>query len=181
VRSADGGRVHARLEVEPGGWLASIEVVGEGLVGRARHGAPAPPLESGFGVSDVAIVSPDFQERGLTLEAALLPSLRLRRNEVVGVYFEIYGVDAEEEVTVTLAGDGGQPSVLGRVTSIFRRGQGAAAALVWHEPAGGNGAIAPRFLVLDLRSLPAGTPRLEITVTRADGSSVSAATAIQLR
>jgi hypothetical protein len=180
VRSADGGRVHARIEADAGGYLASIEVMGDGLVGRARHGAPVPPLEGGFGVSDLVLLSPDFQERGLSIEAALLPSLRLRRDEVVGVYFEIYGVDPEEDLTVTLMSEGGQSSVLGRLTGLFRRGAGAPAALAWQEPAGGE-EFARRFLVLDLRSLPAGTRRLEIGVTRADGTAVTASREIELR
>ncbi|MEX1181835.1 MAG: hypothetical protein WEF86_01270 [Gemmatimonadota bacterium] len=51
------GTIRAEMFVDSAGHVASIEVHGAGVVGRARHGAPAPALVNGFGISDLALVN----------------------------------------------------------------------------------------------------------------------------
>jgi hypothetical protein len=173
----------ASVEVEEGGYLASLEVIGPEDVARARHGAPAPSLENGFGVSDLALVDGRFEVDALSLEEALLPSLTLPREGQVGLYFEMYGVTEDEVLEVELTARAIQTSIVGRVLSALRLRSGSSPLRVtWTEPADpGEEALVRRFFLLEAGSLPAGVSELTLTVHREDGLRASVSREVRRR
>lgn len=176
------GDVRAELVVDDGGYVASLEAVAHGAVGRVRHGVPAPRLVDGFGVSDLALVrdGPDVEE--VRLLDLLLPSTTLLREAKVALYFEVYGV-LDENLRVTLSAERENRSLLARVTSIFG-GSGPPINLEWMESARASdtpyGPVVRRFLDLDLSGLPAGDHRLVLEVRRADGRMARASRMLRI-
>jgi hypothetical protein len=183
ARVDDSAVFRASASVEDGSWIASIEIAGPQLVGRARHGAPAPPLTNGFGLSDLALVDADYKSRSLRLEDALLPTPRIERGEPVGVHFEIYGVSEQEKIEVALTGESiGRASFFSRVLgAIGLRSQPPPLHVIWEEilePAGER--TLDRFFLLDADNLHYGENRLTLAVTRADGTTVRASRMVQI-
>jgi hypothetical protein len=174
----------ASMRVPDGGYLASLEVVGEDLIGRARHGVPAPPLVEGLGLSDLALVDVRFEEEEMELEAALLPSLALERGASVGLYFEVYGVRREERLAFALTAEPTErPSSFRRLLAAFGMGSEAQSVEVtWQEEI--EEAAEPavtRLLSLDTGGLSPGETRLTLTVTTGDGRTHSVGRRIRIR
>jgi len=108
------------LEVEPGRYVSSLEVVD--LDGRqawrARQGVVQRPIVPGLvEVSDLMILKEDAPLPE-TLEDALpylRPGVRVHAGERFPVIWEVYGLRIEEPVTVTVGFSRGRPGFLERV------------------------------------------------------------------
>src|SRR5690606_15478509 len=164
-------------------WVASIEVVGEGFRGRARHGAPPPVLENGFGVSDVVLFDDRSDLGHVTLLDAMLPSASLTGRVSVGVYFEVYGIREDEPLRITIAGERLGGSFLRRITrAVLRRKPDRPLRLNWTEGARGTVAGAlQRSLTIDLSDLPDGDYRLALTIERGEGEAVTSSRVIRVK
>lgn len=126
----DGGEAHSVTGTEregvltmvapPGRYVSSLEVFGEGAkrAWRARQGVAQGALVRGLvAVSDLLILSPDA---GLpeTLDDAVplaRPGIRIAPGERFTVVWEVYGLQVQEEVQVTLGFTSGRPGFLARV------------------------------------------------------------------
>jgi hypothetical protein len=170
------------VRVDSGAYLASVEVVGERAIGRARHGAPAPPLVDGFGVSDIALVDERFEADSTNLAEALLPTPTIPRRGRVGVYFEVYGVAEDESLDVGISAEQLGRSLVRRVLGVFGRGSSAPLRVTWQESAEPTSGLAlRRFLLLDAATLPVGRQRVLLTVRRANGATASIARLVEVR
>jgi hypothetical protein len=175
------GAFRARAVVDSGGYLASIEVIGTEDVGRARYGAPPQPLLDGFGLSDLALLVPRFEEEGLALEDALFPAATAPRDEPVGVYFEVYGASPDETLDVTLEAEKLNPSFFQRITRSLGLSSKTPFRLAWQEPVEVEDGIAKRFIVIDGGALSGGEHELTVTVRRADGAIATVSRLARLR
>ena len=142
--------------------------------GRARQGVRAAVPANGLALSDILLVEPDERPRTLT-EAVehLLPDGQLESQRRVTLFWEVYGLEAGAlpRVTVTVArirasrtrrlaeklGLRDEPPTV--------HADWAADAPVSHTTAGS--------LTFDLRDRPAGTWRVSIAVTTADGTAAT--------
>ena len=183
ARVGANGVVRASLELDSAEWVASIEAVGEGFRARARHGAPPPVLENGFGVSDVVLFDDRYDLGDVTLVDAMLPSASLTGRLSVGVYFEVYGVREDEPLRITIAGERIGGSFFRRITrAVLRRKPERPLRLKWTEGARGSVAGAmQRSLTIDLSDLPNGDYRLALTIERGEGEAVTSSRVIRVK
>jgi hypothetical protein len=156
-------------------------VIGTEDVGRARYGAPPQPLLDGFGLSDLALLVPRFEEEGLALEDALFPAATAPRDEPVGVYFEVYGASPDETLDVTLEAEKLNPSFFQRITRSLGLSSKTPFRLAWQEPVEVEDGIAKRFIVIDGGALSGGEHELTVTVRRADGAIATVSRLARLR
>jgi hypothetical protein len=173
----------AAARVDSAAYLASIEVVGERVVGRARYGAPAPLLERGFGVSDIALVDTRIETDSTSLEDALLPAATLAAGTRVGVYFEVYGVMPDETLNIEIAGQPLNRSFINRVMGSLRMKSAAPPLRVrWQEGVDRTASMrVQRFFDLDTATLPSGENRVTLTVRRANGQIAQVMRQIYIR
>jgi hypothetical protein len=178
----DSSRVlRASLRVDSSEYIASIEVIGTGHVARARFGAPAPPLDGGFGISDLALVDSGFERDSLTLESALFPSHEFSADAHVGLYFEVYGADEREVIDIAFTTEKTNAGFFERIGRFLRvTSPSGPSEVSWSEPAGDNEPVTRRFLDLDLAALGPGGHRLMLTVRRADGQRATATRTITI-
>lgn len=170
------GTVRADLELEQGDWVASIELIQhKEWIGRARYGVPAPGVdESGFGISAPVLVDERFERGGVQLRSALLPTTELTGYTSVGVYFEMYGLEAGETVQVRLTGIPLrlERSFFGRIADALGVSSHTPPLRIeWSEPV--DGAVpgrTERLLNVDLRGLRRGEYELSLEVERASGA-----------
>jgi hypothetical protein len=174
------GVVRARTELDAPGSVASLEVSGDGWVGRARHGLRPPVLADGFGVSEPVLVD-ERLEGGLPLPDALLPSTQLGSRTRVGVYFEVYGVSRDEPLRVGVSAERTNRSLLRRLTGALRLTTDATLDVNWQEAADTPAAnLMTRYLAVDLGGLDDGDYRLTLRVERASGVAATSARVISL-
>jgi hypothetical protein len=171
------GVVRAHAEVPDENWIASFELLGEGWRGRARHGAPAPSLDGGFGVSAPLLVSEAPKEPGVLLSEVILPTTEVRNSRSVPLYFEIYGAARGEELemSVTLSRTGGTESFFARIGRVlgFGSDRGGATKVTWADRLENvTTGYAPRFLNLDIGEVEPGQYTLTLRVLRSNGISV---------
>jgi hypothetical protein len=179
-RIEDVGIVRATAELADAGWIVSLEVRGGAWTGRARYGAPAPPLVDGFGMSDPLLMDERF-ETGLALSDAVLPSTQLSGRSRVGVYFEVYGTERDEPLRVSVSAERTNRSLFRRLTGALRLTTDASVDVNWVEAAErGSGGWMPRYLTVDLSSLDEGDYRLTVQVQRASGVTATSARVIRL-
>jgi hypothetical protein len=179
------GAARARVDLEEGDWIASFELAGDGWRGRARHGAPPPPLVDGFGVSDPVLVDGRVPEDAEALLQNMLPSTVLRDRSPARVYLEVYGVAENEPLrfAATVGPANETPSLLRRIGRALRLSSGARppVVLAWTEPAENvQGRTLRRFLDLDLGDLGNGEYRLEIEVARSSGEAAVSSRMLRL-
>jgi hypothetical protein len=174
-----GDVMRASASLDHGDWVASFEMAGEDWIGRARYGAPAPKLMDGFGLSTPALVDERFEERGMSLVEALLPSTSLSSPRV-GVYFEIYGVTDGEPLQVSVLAVSAETSMVRRFTNLLRLTSDVALNVGWSEPATKFDGRMERFVALDLRALQDGEYNLAVTVQRVDGASATSARSLRV-
>src|SRR5690606_16238873 len=183
ARVGANGVGRASLELDSAEWVASIEVVGEGVRGRARHGAPPPVLENGFGVSDVVLFDDRYDLDDVALLDAMLPSASLTGRVSVGVYFEVYGAREDEPLRITIAGERIKESFFRRITrAVLRRRPKRPLRLKWTEGARKtvDGAM-QRSLTIDLSDLPDGEYRLALTIERGGGEAVTSSRVVRVK
>jgi hypothetical protein len=166
------GVVRAEARLESGDWMASLELQARGWVGRARHGAPAPALAGGFGVSDPVLVDERFDAGTLALRDAILPTTDLTGRGRAGVYFEVYGVAPEEPLRVSVSAERTDRSLLQRALGALRLSSTVTLAVNWLEPAETpTPGTMPRYLGLDVSGLSSGEYRLRVAVEREGGAT----------
>jgi hypothetical protein len=168
------GVVRARAELGKGEWMMSLEMLGSDWRGRARHGAPAPELRDGFGLSAPVLVDERFERDSLPLAEAMLPTTTITGRGGVGVYFEVYGAEAGEPLRFAVStARVDAPSLFGRVARALRLSSGPSSPVTvdWSEPAERT---APermaRNIGVEFGGLENGAYELTVTVLRADGT-----------
>ena len=154
--------------------------------GRSRYAVvpPSPLLELPAGeiaLSDLALYRGGTEMPG-SLDQ-LLPlmhsSLRLPRGDRIGLFWEVYGVNAGEPFDVEVRVESESQSLLRRLGAIAGIvDPPSAVAIRWREPGparagppfleGGVG-VQPHSFVLDARSLPSGRYLLTVRVSRQGG------------
>jgi hypothetical protein len=176
------GVVRAVVDIPDGEWVASLEILGEGWVGRARFGAPARKLAAnGFGMSDPVLVEERFESGDVSLNQAMLPSTRLSAGGRVGLYFEVYGVEASESLRIAVAAERTDASFFSRIKSALRLTSAVALELDWSEAADTPMTrLMQRYLTLDLAGLDPGEYRLKVAVERSGGAVASSTRMITL-
>jgi hypothetical protein len=108
------------LEGPPGRYISSIELLepSEGRAWRARQGVVQGSLTRGLvAVSDLLLLREDAPLPETLDEALALarPGIRISREERFSIVWEVYGLQVEEEVRVTLGFTQGRPGFLTRV------------------------------------------------------------------
>jgi hypothetical protein len=182
------GVVRASVSLPEGEWLASVEVSGDGWRGRARHGAPAPVLERGFGVSSPLLIANAESRRASTSAAddppddrallqTMLPDIQLEGGRAVGLYFEVYGAARSEMLSFTVHVEAVkvERSIFGRLGRALGLGSGDGLAKVtWSEAATVDDQRLTRQAIdLAIPDLGAGDYRVVIEVRRPDGQTAT--------
>jgi hypothetical protein len=162
-------RVSSRLGA--GEWLAGIELAGPDWLGRVRQGLPAPRLEAGFGVSDPVLVDERLETAQVSLADAMLPSAAVSGRRV-GIYFEVYGVQLEEPLQISVSAERTDRSLFGRIASALRLSSNASTSVRWLEVTPSQGTMT-KHIALDLGPLDAGSYRIVIDVERETGARAS--------
>lgn len=164
-----------RLSVpDTDGRLASLEVIGPGNVARARFAmAPLPPLDEGFGLSDIALVNAGAEPDTAAIEESLLPFRKFTRDQPVGVYLEAYGLRPGEHVDVTLTLGEQGVGVFGKIGRFLHLSSGPQPVKVtWRGQASdvqGSTGPTPLFVTVDLKNVSSGDRRMVVEVKRSDG------------
>jgi hypothetical protein len=182
----DMGVARAASMVRDGEWVASIEVRGDDWSGRARHGAPAPVLTDGFGLSTPVLTEePRESPVGSPLRDVLLPSSDLASRARVGVYFEVYGVASDEllNMRISLESPEANGSLLSRIGRALRlvSGPSSTVRLELMQPADLMlPGVSSHHLVIDAGSRSPGVYELVVEVERASGSITRSSTPIRI-
>ena len=156
--------------------LVGIEAVdARGTVARARGGLPA--LDSGrVTLSDPLLVRfPGVELPGNRDEAvaAMRGKTTIERGNEMQVYWEVYGLEGEERMDVSVSVEGTREGMPTRILRTLGAGaDGAAAVVTWVEPI--SGPTHPMALAIDIRSLEDGDYNLTLAVAATDGSRATA-------
>jgi hypothetical protein len=172
-------RFRATIPYEP--HLVSLEAL-HGRLGaaRARFGV-APPAREGFGISDALLFEweDDLPDRLDAVHPRMLGSTRLAAADAVGVYWELYGVEAGEAVRVAIAAEPGRSGLLRRMgTALGLVAPRERLEFAWSEAPPGEEA-AGRTLRLDLSQLPPGEYTIRVRVD-ARGRAAVAERAVEI-
>lgn len=171
------GTARVQMHVPNDAWLVSVEAVGPRGAFRSRFGHRLPEsTQGGLGLSDLLLFEwqDDVEESVEAVVPRMFGSSTLARTREVGVFWEVYGVDEESALNVSL-------SVRGLDNGLFRR-LGEAIGLVdrqtpvsidWTDASGTTGVLA-KSLRLDFSSLPDGRYELDLRV--GDGTEETVAT-----
>ena len=161
--------------------LVSVEGFAPGSgAARARYASgPAPMRAQRLGLSDVLLLDGSQGEDLGTLDDAAryaASSSRVPRNGAVGLYWEIYGLEADDSVSYSLStAEGRVASPIGRLGRALGMVAGDSASVQWTEHRGTSEAITGRSIVLSLSGLPTGKHliRLRVRVRGQEPVSVS--------
>lgn len=168
--------------------LLSLELLGDSAhAARARFAVRPPPLDGGFGVSDLLLFrgtagtdSASDSHADAALDAALAGTVGA--DEVaapgrLGVYWELYGLPpGVQAVATSLHVVGEDPGWLGRAWDRLRRlPPRAPVRLRWTDLATGGDGYAARAVTVELPALPPGRYRLELRVAVDDGARAATA------
>jgi hypothetical protein len=115
------GVLRAGVTLPEDAWIVSIEALAPEVRGRARLGAPPPPLVEGFGISRPVLMPADFDPDEGDVLASMLPGRTVPGDGSVGLYLELYGVEAGQTAQMALTHDPGERerSFFGRIASVF--------------------------------------------------------------
>ena len=166
--------------------LVGIELLDDSAgAARDRFAVAPPPLDRGFGLSDLLLYEPRGDADTTLDAAAARPStgLRLRSDHQLGVLWELYGLpDGPRPVRMELALHGGRAGWFTRTWSRLRGRARAATPLHmrWTDVPQGAGTRS-RAVLLGLPSLRAGDYTLELTATAPDGRTAVATRALHVR
>jgi hypothetical protein len=151
--------------------LVSIEALAAGLgAARARFATGPPPMPAQrVALSDVLLLD-RADSLPTQLNAAVphaAPGSTTTKGRVLGVFWEVYGLAANDTVTFALSATEIATSTLtriGRVLGVTR--DAPAPRIVWTEPMAAPNAIEGRSVAIDLSALGTGryTMRLEVSV-----------------
>ena len=120
-------------------------------------------------LSDLLLFSAADSSAEFTLESVASRALatgRIATGEKLGLFWEMYGLEANERVTATV---GLVPADAGVLRRFFERARLAAPRtpvhLQWSDAPEVRGSVGGRVLVLDLSEIPAGRYTVELSVT----------------
>ena len=159
-------------------YLVSVEAVTDDAgAGRARFGAGLPEGgEGGLALSDVLLFewAEEAPEESLDgVQPRMLPTTRLEEGAEVGLYWEVYGTDADQPLTIAVRTRPEDPGLLSRIGRALRLTRGDDGVQVSWEDAADAGPHTSRTLRVDLGGLPAGQHTLEVTVETPDGRATA--------
>ena len=150
--------------------IVSVEAMDSAArrVARARTAARPPASTGRISISDLLLFD-DPKSLPETLEEAApraRGSLRVDRSTPIGVYWEMYGVDASGEqlaytLTVTREGTSWARRAAEKLRVMDRR---APVRMQWNEPSARPGAARSRALAVDLSMMPEGRYRIALTL-----------------
>jgi hypothetical protein len=99
----------------------------------------------------------------------------------MGIYFEIYGADADEPLRISVSALPMHRSLLGRITDALGFTSQVSTRATWEEAPGTPGAgFTPRYLGVDLGTLDSGEHSLTLRVERADGTVATSSRRIRI-
>ena len=152
---------------------------------RDRFAVVPPPLDRGFGLSDLLLYETRSTADTTLGAAAARPATgrRVRAGDQLGVLWELYGLpDGAAPVRMELALRGGRPGWLARAWAQLRGTSRADTPLHmrWTDVPLGTGPRR-RTVLLRLPSLSAGDYALELTATAADDRTVSVRRSLRIR
>jgi hypothetical protein len=171
----EAGIVRARANVVDAEWMVSLEMLGHGWRGRARHGSPGPTSISGFGVSNVVLVDSAFRESAPDVPGRMLSSTAVRASDdLLRAYFEVYGVQQDEVLDLSMTLVPMRPeSWLSRLSRFLGLGSAGRTpgAVRWSEAVDSNqSGFVQRTIGVSITELEAGDYELTVTVTRPSGA-----------
>jgi hypothetical protein len=166
-------------------YVASFEVLGEGVYG--RHRVVLEPLEvleqEAASVSDVLLYQPrgNHEADSLVIAAGMMRGTTvLEQGERPGLYWEAYGAPPDVEVTTELEiereGGGGFFARIGRLFGGGGGGRGK-----WSWTAASPGAVFPKAVTLDLGDLDRGEYTLVLRVSWAGQEPVETRRVFEVR
>ena len=167
--------------VEDAARVVSLESSGPDVRGRSRLGAIAPVLVDGFGISKPLLVRGEFDPETDDLLEAMVPSTALPRNGGAGLYIELYGVEAGQQVRMTLTYELGEVrrSFFGRIASALGIGGGPSGpvSVEWTEQLenvqDGVGSV---VVAADLGDLPDGEVEISVAAVLGERTASTATT-----
>ena len=156
--------------------LVAIETVDDrGTAARARVGLGALARD-GLGLSDPLLVEASADDLPRTREdalAAMRGSTTVEWGREIVVYWEVYGLDDQERIEVSVGVSGGRDAVTTRILSALGvRSEAAAPVVAWSEPASGR--VHPMAIAIDMRALHDGDYTLVLSVSTAGGATATA-------
>ena len=138
-------------------YVASLEVITEAGIGWHRE-MIQPLATEGAGLSDILLYEPQGRNEPDSLMAAastMLPTTEIHSLSQLGLYWEVYGAEADVgvEFQLRLEKEGG--GFVERLRRLLPGGEEEApGTLSWEEPA--TGPVSPKAIVLDVEGLEPG-------------------------
>jgi hypothetical protein len=182
------GDIYVEFASLPAGrTFVSMEVLSRdsSLAGRVRFGAGPPPMpEQRVTMSDALLFAPrarlptDLEEAGVLA----LGNAFLERGGRAGIYWEVYGLVAGEQPTVTISMTMESPGIfrsLGR--AITGRPAVDRLSVEWDEAPSDGGAVGVRATNLDLAALATGVYTLSLQVQVAGQQTLSTSRLVEIR
>lgn len=156
--------------------LVAIETIDDrGTAARAREGLGALARD-GLGLSDPLLVEASVDDLPETREealAAMRGSTRVEWGREIVVYWEVYGLQDQERIEVSVGVSGERETVTTRIMSALgARTEAAAPVVTWSEPA--SGGVHPMAIAIDVRALQDGDYTLVLAVSTASGGAATA-------
>ena len=156
--------------------LVAIETVDDrGAAARAREGLGVLARD-GLGLSDPLLVEGSADDLPGTREealAAMRGSTRVDWGREIVVYWEVYGLQDQERIEVSVGVSGEREAVTTRIMSALGvRSEAAAPVVAWSELA--TGSVHPMAIAIDVRALQDGDYTLVLAVSTASGGTATA-------
>ncbi|MFC1790918.1 hypothetical protein ACFL0I_00415, partial [Gemmatimonadota bacterium] len=176
-----------RTEVVFAGLLANrIQLLGLEILtpsGTARHRRPLMPLDpAGPAISDLLLfrpLGPELPVTRLQAMGMMLPSMRVGSESPLGVYWEAYGIDPEDEIHFTWLLEARGGGLLNRLSQAVRVAGGPPRQFTWTEPMG-EGAPPHRAITLQLGGIGRGDYDLTLEMALPDGQVLSRTVRIEV-
>lgn len=168
--------------VAPVPLIVAIEAFGDrDAAARLRLGVL--PLATGaVALSDVLVLSPRTPELPASLDEAMAsmhPQTWIGNAGELIVYWEIYGIEANEMVEITVALQQGGAGLLTRVLRTLGTRPGAPATTVsWSEPV--SGPTHPMAMTVDVNRLEPGNYELKVDIRAPDGATSTTTRSVRL-
>ena len=162
--------------------VVAIEAFGDrSEAARLRQGV-LPLATDGVALSDVLMLDPRLSELPADREEAaesMLPQTWIGNAGELAVYWEIYGIEADEMVQITVALETGGAGLLTRVLrTLGGRAGTPATAVSWAEPV--SGSTHPMAITVDVDRLEPGDYDLQIDIMGPDGSTATTIRRVRL-
>ncbi len=153
----------------PDSVLLSLEAVAAGRgAGRVRYASGPPPMPAQrVAMSDVLLLS-SADSLPSELEAATRLAARsttVTEGSVVGLYWEVYGLETRDSTTVSLSVVENRPTALRRLGQLLGVvAAGDSVRVQWSDTRSGSSGVAARSLALDVGPLRRGSYTMQLTL-----------------